>query len=317
MMDRGIVDLRDLSGGHRWWDRSLTPFLEAAGIDNRGPERSQFHPPHNLLVVCPADDLEFLELFRVWLGDACSVVLVLEGDEEPGIRDQAQGLLESVSLTQVLFWSGQVEDRAVPRKALALCRESPVSNRPSPPAPPPPVEHPTGPWISYSNTTLQLPRLVGQTAQSPMFLNPEKKNFTCLLTGQSLDEVRVLEQNWMATPSPRGDRVLQRDEHGLSLQPLGGGAPAQPGPHGVTFGWAYNAPVAHAGYRCIFHWLYISNNGVGWLSQCEHDWPCGHAKKQYAYLDNSPQWVHLTENCDAYLSMFDKDAIVSSSVPVR
>ena len=53
------------------------------------------------------------------------------------------------------------------------------------------------------------------------------------------------------------------------------------------------------------------------LSRSEHDWPCGHSKKQYGYLDNEPCRLQLSPNLDAYLSVFQKDAIISTALPIR
>ena len=75
-----------------------------------------------------------------------------------------------------------------------------------------------------------------------------------------------------------------------------------------------DAGVGAAGGRCWFHWLRVTEDEVGILAPVVHDWPCGHGKKLWGYMDNEPVRVEVAPQLDAYLSVYDVDAIVGSVV---
>lgn len=143
------------------------------------------------------------------------------------------------------------------------------------------------------------------------------RSFLSLRTGSRTDPVGEREESWVGA-WPDGSRLLYGAPyspptfvHDLST----GEVTRQNALNGQPIAvWPHSA-YAWVGGRCRYGWLYQKGGQVGALIGCEHDPPLGHEKKQYGFLDNFPCWIHLSREEDAYLSVFQKDAIVSSSVP--
>lgn len=127
-----------------------------------------------------------------------------------------------------------------------------------------------------------------------------------------------------------GRFALRRHEQTLELLRVGRASPLGSVPeHGLPFAIDVDAGLAAAGWRCTFDWLAVaaSHDGkdpdtdaeldVSILCGCAHDWPVGHAKKLYGYDDNHPRHLFIAPDRGAYVSTFERDAIVSGAVPFR
>src|SRR5262249_32899426 len=105
------------------------------------------------------------------------------------------------------------------------------------------------------------------------------------------------------------DHELRAVDDGRVLQTLSG-LPMFP------LGFDPRWPIAWTGHRRTLYWQSAGDGRMGTIAPAAYDWPCGHAKKLFSQDDNNPRWVHLAARADAYLSVFDHDALISSAVPM-
>jgi hypothetical protein len=82
-------------------------------------------------------------------------------------------------------------------------------------------------------------------------------------------------------------------------------------------GFDAHQPVGWTGYRMFPFWLYVGQTGVGFLSACDHDFPCGPSKKLYGYADNDPVRVELAGDLSSVAYFFEHDVLLTSALPIR
>ena len=316
MSNFGIVHLGDLLSRHRWDVPRIPSFLKAANLDTLSDnEISQISPPEVIIVVCHALDSEVAAKFQPWLSEASRVILVLSFlDTESALKDPKMlalirtdfgDALEDVQLTDILLWSGMEQDTGVPKQAVSLAEGS-VEEEPQKDLEQRPPLHlePSTDWHSLGGVPCGeyqrvIPRLLARKENQLLFLDQSSAQIRCLSSGEVVRRVPPCSESSALLP---GGNVLTEIAHA---------------PPGEPFYFDYQARLGAQGHRCHFTWLYRGSKQIGVLSRSEHDWPCGHSKKQYGYLDNEPCRLQLSPNLDAYLSVFQKDAIISTALPIR
>jgi hypothetical protein len=124
-----------------------------------------------------------------------------------------------------------------------------------------------------------------------------------------------------------GRRLLRRGDRGENdrrpyqdlIDIVSGALIASVEAHGIPF--AFDASgFAACGYRTAFEWLFVDDadeTKLFRLGGSAHDWPVGHAKKLYGYMDNSPRSLDVAPDLGAYASIFDVDALLASALPFR
>ena len=322
----GVVYLPDLMSRRPWMNDKLPGILAAHGLALADVEWRTFEPPTHLIVLCNEDYVGAPGRFRAWLRDAKSVRLVIGvsvGLWDPELNELLEWELKD-SLGDLhcdeIHW---VEDLAQAEVVGELLRRgSPTPPVPSPQALPLPGFG-QGPWCplpshSYRDDDWNVPSLVCVREGVPSLYLEQEKCFRSLLDGTLSEPL----QDVMLGPFavwPDGSRLFSCNYDATTrVQELatgeivrGAGAPGHP------IGMWPGKPVAWTGLRCVYSWLYVSSGRLAMLAEAEHEAPCGHAKKQYGYLDNMPCWVQLARDESYYLSVFQKDVVISSAVPLR
>src|SRR5690606_6917709 len=120
-----------------------------------------------------------------------------------------------------------------------------------------------------------------------------------------------------ATISPDGQRVLGRGALGLEYGPFDGPRRPVESPRDVPILVDPRLGLGAVGTRCWFTWVRATDDEASVLAAAMHDWPCGHEKKLYGYLDNDPVRIEVADDGDAYLSVYDVDAVVGSLLSPR
>ncbi len=327
----GVVHLRDLRMRYAWHEPELPRLLELYGLELGNERTGCLAPPGELVVVCPADEVAALKQHRPWLSQVgrlhvllsfrdCPDALedlelleLLEGEARLGLTGLPVVTLEPFrdgdlpeSCALELF--ANLEAGALPDPAPLLAGRAPYAAGPWLALPSPPFMDPETYW----------PSLVCVRRGRPSVFVPGLSSFLSLSDG-SLEKVEaVSDRAWVAV-WPDGSHLVFGDHRGeFQVVDLDSGRVRSCyGAYGRPVGIWPGARVGWSGGRCVFNWLSVGEETVGTLAACDHDWPCGHEKKQYGYLDNEPCWIHLSRLSDAYLSVYQKDAIVSSQVPVR
>jgi hypothetical protein len=337
----GIVHLRDLARHYAWEKPQLPRYLEWLDIT---PGSEQIHsvvPPQQLVVICHCNELHMLENFRLWMSLSPSLYVYISFEECPELwhnMDKRRQLtteagkhVRSLNLAGLRNFGQQfTESQTLELKDILFGMNArPARNAfvPAFPAHPTPFPETTpfqsGPWCCITkHPCLEAnqiwPRLICLNQGRPSLLMPTERQFLCLddgILGPKLDV------NCHGTPFPDGSQILTSlTGQGLKILSLQNGhAPQDRPPLGDVIGLWPTDPVqiGWRGGRCVFDWLIISSGQAGCLSACEHNWPCGHEKKQYGFLDNEPCWIQLSRDADCYLSVYQKDAIINDRVPIR
>jgi len=294
-------------------------------------QRFQGLPP-TLLLIYPAARQELLSQHAPWLNQAESIILLRDplGYEEALEDPELMELIEEERLKQIASlerlrghfeWSEQAE-------ALAEAERWAYLSAPFPqPAPDWSLhQSPPGPWLSWptSRWAEDEPRRLAcslcHREGRPQLLDPSLGLRLDLLSGQrsSLHGDFGEPYFWAVSPDARGLLLPGTKRSSWRWLELASGEVQEiNGAWGRPIGFDPTGRYAWAGGRCFFHWLSVIEGQPCYLGQSSHDWPCGHEKKQYGYLDNEPRWIHLSPDLSAYLSIYDKDAIISSSIPVQ
>lgn len=325
----GIVDLRDLAKRYAWFGREIAAFLSIADLEPSGDGTQRFAPPPVLVAICPEDEPEHIERHAAWLSLAEKVLVV---------RERSAATVEEAELFEEV-WSS-LPERADPRMSWAYWDPSAPSTagqvlaaarrlaRDVAPAAPEPVqdaefvpELPPGPWIELSGiddfdewaallarrVTLRGGRVVlwtGHGTQAVDLQDPQS-------------DLPPFEDSYRVACSGRGERVRCKAWSDW-LEETADPSPRRfHAPGWIPGGFDPLHPIGWTGSRMFFDWLIRGRDGLGWLSATDHDFPCGPAKKQYGYLDNEPQQISLSPTADAFLATFNRDALLSSAVPIR
>jgi hypothetical protein len=322
----GVVHLRDLVDRYRWETRKLPAYLDRLGQKVGGLEGSSFLPPRCLIVLNRAEDMELWARFRCWMSWAFELHLVIchyedsTQESRDGIERETLVALAGLPIVRLVHWAkGEEAPDSLPR----LLRGS-TSSLPTP-GPLPAIEEafPPGPWIEVPLHRLQDPELMWprwccRWRGQPALYHPEKGRFLDLRAGRWGDPVGPMSENLYVSVWPDGSRLISSNHAGdfsvLNLETRG--LQIFKGPAGGPIGIWPGGQVGWAGHRCVFSWLALRDGDGGTLSACDHDWPAGHEKKQYGYLDNEPCWVHLSPIGDCYLSVYQRDAVISQTLPV-
>lgn len=332
MESLGVVHLRDLNDRNRWDTRKLSAYLDRLGLAERSgkapPDQfsiSAVAPPTRLIALNRADDVELLRKFRGWLGQAEELHLVVcytghpdEHDREQSEREASSALFPTL-VAKIYHWGNHQEAPF----GLSLILDTAKLAWPAPPALACSTPGPPGPWLDWPDPPgwepeLQWPRWVCRRDDAPSLYHPPSGRFLNLTNGFWSPQVAPPTEATFLCVAPDGTSLLSSDYRGdFSLLNLESGRlHTFRGPAGAPLGVWPNSQVGWAGHRCTFSWLYLTPTDGAALASCDHDWPCGHEKKQYGYLDNEPCWVHLSPLQDAYLSVYQKDAVVSQALPV-
>lgn len=304
-----------------------------AGVSPTAEACRSAHPPSDLIVLCSVEHSGLLIRYHLWLSQCQKLRLVLQLPEpEMWLDAELRELFEEElveALGDLVFeeirYVNDWRDAEVGEWLAELLRQG--CEAPGPGQQPPTTQirqpFPPGPWIAvpelpaHHDPETYWPPLACVRGGEPCLYLPSSRSFLLLQTGSRTDPVCATEENWVGV-WPDGSCLLYGApySHRILVHDLGTGQVSRqstlPGqPIGVWPDSAY----AWVGARCRYGWLYRKGNQVGALVGCEHDPPCGHEKKQYGFLDNFPCWIHLSREEDAYLSVYQKDAVVSTSVP--
>ncbi|MCA9635504.1 MAG: hypothetical protein KC420_05655, partial [Myxococcales bacterium] len=187
----------------------------------------------------------------------------------------------------------------------------------APPAAPP------GPWRAWETEPLgglgALARTICVDAGRPAILEIGRDS----LALRSLESGAILRSGsplQRVAISGDGRRVLGRAPAGALVEygPLEGPRRSVAGiDHATPFYLAPALGLGAAGSRCWFRWLRVDDDDASVLAPVVHEWPCGHGKKLWGYMDNEPVLAEVSAAADAYLSVYDVDAIVGSVVEPR
>ncbi len=316
----GVVDLRDFSMRYAWKELHIARFLAATALTPDGPARVQPQPPSVVIAIVAADDLAPLVRAQSWLEDASHVIVLREHDRAGG----AAGSIERLDTE----WRAATASFAVPiekvdlrpgndlRPIFALAASLAESAPPErPQAALAPIEHPAGPPFEIDEIT---PRwrdlgraLVSHVTSTPddVVLHTASGQISLLDPPAGSLELTFGEDEMGALPDGRTlireDREIWRVD-ARTFPPFGD----------TSFGFDPQHPVGWTGHRMMMFWLYRGSHGVGFLSACDHDFPCGPAKKLWGYEDNDPVAVSLAPDLSAVAYHFEHDVLLTSAMPV-
>jgi HEAT repeat protein len=318
----GVVDLRDLAARNAGKPLEIVRFLAAASVLPDGPTRISFAPPRVVLAVAPAEDVGLLERSRAWLDDAAHVVVVRArdgstADEDPDLgnvvlsewQDALRGFHVPI---EVVDWRRDGDVRTAVDRVVKLAG----SIAPSPPsaAPPPIIEHPPGPRISVGyvpGTGSDLYRIVA----SHLVASPDR---VTLFAGNGAVDlrdpkavVRFDDDDARDAVTARGRRLVVEKAQRFRIDDQRFEAFGY-----MALGFDGHYPVGWTGHRMAAYWLYTGEQGAGFLSAVDGDYPCGPARKRYGYDDNEPVGVSLAPDLGAVAYRFGHDVLLTSAVPI-
>lgn len=327
----GVVFLPDLHSRHVWMNDKLPELLERCGLALGDLEVSSLSPPSELIAITTPLYIPLLARCRAWLADVEHLRVVVSFHEDTESWGDEE-LLELIDLELLDALQGlepvEVSLLRDVGESTFLLRALTTRPRSSPPSPSPllglGIEHAAGPWCPFEchefrDSDTFLPPLACVRDAVPSLYSPKRKAFMSLADGRCGEMVLGEEERYVAA-WPDGRRLFTAATQSSPqvVRDLASGEARQsPAVFGNPVGVWPGSRVGWRGGRCVYSWLYASNGELCSLVGCEHDWPCGHEKKQYGFLDNEPCWVHLSRMGDAYLSVYQKDAIISSAVPLR
>ena len=286
------------------------------------------------MVLCSVEHSGLMVRYRLWLSQCQKLRLVLELPppyqwEDPELRalfeEELIDSLGDLTIEEVRYVDSLGAPEVGEWLAGLLLTDSPTPG----PEPTPTIRVPepfsTGPWCAvpglpeHHDTETYWPPLACVRDGEPCLYLPPSRSFLHLWTGERSDPVCDSEERFVGV-WPDGSRLLYGApySHRVLVHDLTTGqvAPQSTLP-GQPIGVWPDSAYAWVGARCRYSWLYRKGSEVGALVGCEHDPPCGHEKKQYGFLDNFPCWIHLSREEDAYLSVYQKDAVISSYVPLE
>lgn len=322
----GVVHLRDLVDRSRWDTRKLPAYLDRLGGEVGALEGSALSPPRQLIVLSRAEELDLWPQFRCWLGQARELHLALCYNEplpdstRDALEREVLTLLAGLPIVRIEHWEKGAP--APPALVDLLARAS--FGLPTPTAfPAVEVRRPAGEWIELPRNLLGEPELMWPRwcclrDGRPSLFYPPQGRFLDVVTGEWGEPVAPRTDNLMMAVWPDGERLISSNHAGdFSVLDLRSRAlKLFKGPRGAPIGIWPGGQTGWAGYRSRFSWLTFQEGEGGLISACDHDWPTGHEKKQHGYLDNEPCWVQLSPINDAYLSAYQKDVVVSQTLPV-
>ncbi len=333
----GIVHLGDLAVGYPWARQRLPVLLEALGwpMDD-GPSQRRLDPPPDLVVVAGLGSEGLVTRHRTWLRRAQRILLVYElvGEDEL-LADAEQAAILTHEHAQVAAalgghalsttWTGTPQSTADLRTLLLSFAEEPSMEPRARPRMrtryPEPSMHVPGPWRRFQTqgigglggvarvlcTHIDRPAVLDFGSSPPALV--DLIDGARLRTGTSLAGA--------ATMSPDGRSVLGRGPSGLEYGPFDGVRHPVESPREVPILVDPVLGLGAVGTRCWFSWVRVTDDEASVLAAAMHDWPCGHEKKLYGYLDNDPVRVEVADDGDAFLSVYDVDAIVGSVTAPR
>ena len=325
LQSTGIVHLGDLAEHYTWNEPRLARYLEWLGLKAGQVQTHSICPPEHLIVICHCKQLQLLEQFRLWMSIAARLYVYISFEDSPELWDdmeirrrttnEAAKIVRSLNLRGLRHFSTQFTTTEALEIVAVLFGKSDYTPeqkagltfpvRPQSPSETSPSA--AGPWCrlpkhSYLEHDEVWPRLACVNEGRPSLWLPSQSQFLRLDDGSLAPTLARDDSSAPGVVNLANGEVFKG---GQSTGAIIGLWPSEP----VQLGWS--------GGRCVFDWLLISSGQAGHLSACEHEWPCGHAKKQYGFLDNEPCWIQLSSEADCYLSVYQKDAIINDEVPIR
>jgi hypothetical protein len=316
----GVIDLRDLSTRYAWATLELDKLLAAAGLVGAPGFRHRLAPPEVVVAVVPFEDHELVERSSAWLADAQRIVVLRVHDplfalNYADLVDYVEELWTNLAKTfaapcELMDWREPHDVLGVLQHACELARSASSF---APPAPPPdPRNLRPGPRFELSKSApfFDVSRALGcglrlvegqamlDTAVGQVQLAEQVEPVT--LTGLGLD-FAVL---------PDGRRLVRGSRwsvDGRSFVASGR----------YALGFDAHHPVGWTGDKMFPFWLYVGQSGVGFLSACDHDFPCGPSKKLWGYLDNDPLRVEVAGDLSIVAYFFEHDVLLTSALPIR
>lgn len=334
----GIVHLADLSVGYPWSKPRLPAFLDALGwpLDASAPGQRRLDPPPTLAVLMGFGGESLLGRHRAWLRQAKRIVIVRDlvgaGDlfseaELLALVDEEHAAVEAALGCEVYSakWTGSPGSSAELATLLRSIADEPVRDRVPPPRMrtryPEPSMHAPGPWRRWDAERVGglggLARLLCTHQGRPALLDLRSSPPALI---DLADGARLRTGTTLGAPatiSPDGQRVLGRGAAGLEYGPFDGPRRPVESPREVPIMVDPMLGLGAVGTRCWFSWVRATDDEASVLSASLHDWPCGHEKKLYGYLDNDPVRIEVADDGDAYLSVYDVDAVVGSVLAPR
>jgi hypothetical protein len=329
----GIVHLGDLAVGYPWSKPHLPELLETLGwpLDEAAPSERRLDPPPTLAVVLSFGGESLVARHQTWLRRAKQLVLVhdlagqheLLGDPESlRLLDQEHAVLEASLGGNVrsVNWTGTPESSAELVALLQDLAEKPVIRRAVSRGMftrhPEPTMMAPGPWRRWEVAGLgglgAIARLLCTYLDRPAILDLRSSPpaLIDLVDGARLRTGTTLDAP--ATISPDGRRVLGRGPAGLEYGPFDGDRRPVESPREIPILIDPMLGLGAVGTRCWFSWVRVTADDASVISAAMHDWPCGHEKKLYGYLDNDPVRIEVSDDGDAFVSIYDVDAIIGS-----
>lgn len=333
----GIVHLGDFAVGYPWSKPRLSAFLDALGwtLDAVGTSERRLDPPRTLAVLMGFGGEALLTRHRAWLRQAKRIVIVrdlvgahdlfsdvellaLVDEEHTEVEAALGGDVRSVK------WTGTPESsNEIAAMLLAVADEREQERVPPPRSRtrlPEPSTYAPGPWRRWDAERGGLgavarllcthhgrPALLDMRSMPPALID--------LADGARLRTGTTLEAP--ATISPDGQFVLGRGAAGLEFGRFDGPRRPVETPREHPIFVDPMLGLGAVGTRSWFSWVRVTEDDASVLSAAMHDWPCGHEKKLYGYLDNDPVRIEVADDGDAYLSVYDVDAIVGSMLTPR
>jgi len=334
----GIVHLGDLAVGYPWAKQRLPMLLEALRwpIDEDTPSVRRLDPPPDLVVVMGFGAEGLVARHRTWLRRAQRILLVYElVGEDDMLADPDQLAIiahEHAAVARALgshvlstTWTGTRESSADLRTLLLSFAEEPSMERRGAVRMrtrlPEPSMHVPGQWRRWEAqgvgglggiarllcTHIDRPAILDLRSSPPALI--DLIDGARLRTGTSLGPP--------ATMSPDGRSVLGRGQHGLEYGPFDGVRRPVDSPREVPIFIDPVLGLGAVGTRSWFSWVRVTDDEASVLAAGMHDWPCGHEKKLYGYLDNDPVRIEVSDDGDAFVSVYDVDAIVGTQTAPR
>lgn len=334
----GFVHLGDLAVGYPWAKQRLPDLLAALGWSLAdGPSERRLDPPPTLAVVMGFGAEGLVARHRAWLRRAQRILLIYElvgeddllGDpEQIAILAQEQravaGMLGGRALSTT--WTGTAESTSDLRNLLLSLADEPTMERRAPmrlrTRYPEPSMHAPGHWRRWEAqapgglggiarllcTHIDRPAILDVRASPPVLID--------LIDGARLRTGTTLGAP--ATMSPDGRSVMGRGPGGgLEYGPFDGRRRPVESPREVPIFIDPVLGLGAVGTRCWFSWVRVTDDDASVLAAAMHDWPCGHEKKIHGYLDNEPVRVEVADDGDAFVSVYDVDAIVGTLTAPR